>query len=338
MRSSRRARLAGAGLAAILVFTACGSGEPPGQQRADEPPPECPLTGLKPARGSVPDRPALAVKVENLPDVRPQTGLSFADIIYEEPVEGGITRFIVIYQCRDATRIQPIRSARISDVDVLAQYGRPLFAFAGGVKAVFDRVDRSDLVNINYNVREAAGAYHRDPNKSAPHNLYSSTRELYGVAKDEKGAPNAIFNYSPDPPTTGRQVGTLHIPFSGFSDVYWRWDQASNAYLRSHGDTPHTYSDGKQVAATNVVVQVVKVVQSNIIDAAGNPSPEVVSIGSGKAYILRGGRMSAGTWRRPTVGDVTKFYNRNGDEISLLPGITWVELVPSTIDISATRQ
>ena len=337
MSSSGRARLAGAAVAAILVLTACGGNEPPGQQRADEPPPVCPLTGLKPARGTVPDRPALAVKVENLPEVRPQTGLSFADIIYEEPVEGGITRFIVIYQCRDATRIQPIRSARISDVDVLAQYGRPLFAFAGGVKAVFDRVERAEIVDINYNVREAAGAYHRDPNKAAPHNLYSSTRELYGVARDEKGAPNPIFAYSSDPPTTGRRVGTLHIPFSGFSDVYWRWDQAGNAYVRSHGDVPHTYSDGNQVAATNVVVQVVKVVLSNVVDAAGNRSPEVASIGSGKAYILRGGRMTAGTWRRPTVDDVTKFYNRNGDDIRLLPGVTWVELVPSTVDISASR-
>ncbi|MDP8955606.1 MAG: DUF3048 domain-containing protein [Actinomycetota bacterium] len=336
MRSSRRARLATT-LALAVVVTACGGGEPPGQQRADEPPPVCPLTGVKPARGTVPDRPALAVKVENLPEVRPQTGLSFADIIYEEPVEGGITRFIVIYQCRDATRIQPIRSARISDVDVLAQYGRPLFAFAGGVKAVFDRVDRSELVNINYNVPEAADAYHRDPNEAAPHNLYSSTTELYGAAKDEKGAPNPIFKYSEQPPTTGRQVGTLHIPFSSFSDVYWRWDQPRNAYLRSHGDEPHTYSDGNQVAATNVVVQVVKVVLSNIVDAAGNRSPEVVSTGSGRAYILRGGRMTVGTWRRPTVDDVTKFYNRNGDEVSLLPGVTWVELVPSDVDISASR-
>jgi hypothetical protein len=86
------------------------------------------------------------------------------------------------------------------------------------------------------------------------------------------------------------------------------------------------------------VVQVVKVVQSNIIDAAGNRSPEVISVGSGRAYILRAGRMTAGTWQRPTVGDVTKFYNRNGDEISLLPGVSWVELVPSTVDISASRQ
>ncbi len=324
-----RARVAGATLAAFLVFTAC-SNQPPGQERAEGPPPVCPLTGVKPAR-PVPERPALAVKVENLPEVRPQTGLSFADIIYEEPVEGGITRFIVIYQCKDATRIQPIRSARVSDVDVLAQYGRPLFAFAGGVKAVFDRVDKSDLVNINYNVAEAADAYHRDPNKSVPHNLYSSTKELYAAAKDEKGAPNPIFSYSPTPPSTGRRVGTIHLPFSGFSDVFWKWDAAKKAYLRSHGDVPHTYSDGKQVASTNVVVQVVKVVMSKIKDAAGNPSPEVLSVGTAKAYILRGGRMTIGTWRRPTVGDVTKFFNKTGEEIKLLPGNTWVELLPLTI-------
>ncbi|HEX8098861.1 MAG TPA: DUF3048 domain-containing protein [Actinomycetota bacterium] len=332
MRFTTRARLAAATLTALALLAACSKDSgPPGQQRV-EPPAICPLLGIKPPGGSVPDRPALAVKVENLPEVRPQTGLSFADIIYEEPVEGGITRFIVIYQCRDASRIEPIRSARFTDVDVLAQYGRPLFAFAGGVRAVFDRIKKAQIVDVNYNVKEAASAYHRDPNKPAPHNLYSSTKDLYAAAKGETGVPNAIFAYSAQNPT-GRRVTTLHVPFSGFSDVFWKWSATRKAYLRSHGDVPHTYSDGKQVASTNVVVQVVKLVQTKIKDAAGNPSPEAISIGTGKAYILRGGHMTIGTWRRRTVGDLTKFYDRTGKEVHLLPGNTWVELVPSTVTV-----
>src|SRR2546427_1498435 len=94
------------------------------------PPPVCPLSGVE--VDAVPQRPALAVKVENLPSARPQTGLSWADLIYEEPVEAGITRFIAVYQCNDASRIEPIRSGRLTDPDILVQFGRPLFAYAGG--------------------------------------------------------------------------------------------------------------------------------------------------------------------------------------------------------------
>src|SRR5438067_842366 len=99
----------------------------------------CPLTGVKAGHQFVPNRPALAVKVENLPAARPQTGLSWADIVYEEPVEAGITRFIAVYQCQDASRIEPIRSGRLTDPDILVQFGHPIFAYAGGVPQVIQK-------------------------------------------------------------------------------------------------------------------------------------------------------------------------------------------------------
>src|SRR6266536_5748426 len=128
MSSPGGARMVAA-FAALVALASCTGGgsktnvvSSPGAS-LPPPPPVCPLTGLPPKGGTVPNRPALAVKVENIPAVRPQTGLSYADVIYEEPVEGGITRFIVIYPCRDATRIEPIRSGRLTDPDVLVQYG-----------------------------------------------------------------------------------------------------------------------------------------------------------------------------------------------------------------------
>src|SRR5439155_19401498 len=93
------------------------------------PPPTCPLTDKQVKQ--VPDRPALAIKVENLPEARPQAGLNKADIVYEEPVEGGITRFIVLYQCQDSSRVGPVRSARMADSLVLPQFGNPIFGYAG---------------------------------------------------------------------------------------------------------------------------------------------------------------------------------------------------------------
>src|SRR6266702_2995767 len=90
-------------------------------------PPACPLTGAPAPAGSVPQRPAFAVKIPNDPTGRPQTGLDKTDIVYEEPVEGGITRLIAIYQCTDVDRIEPVRSGRFVDIDVLQQFGHPVF-------------------------------------------------------------------------------------------------------------------------------------------------------------------------------------------------------------------
>jgi hypothetical protein len=344
MTSFRRARVA-AVLVAVAALASCTGGGaksslPPGVKASGAslppPPPMCPLTGLGPKGGKVPNRPALAVKVENIPVARPQTGLSFADIIYEEPVEGGITRFIVIYQCRDASRIEPIRSGRFTDPDVLVQYGHPIFAYAGAVAQVFRKVRKAGLIDVNASIGKAAGAYHRDPNKAAPHNLYSSTKELYRVAAVAEAPPNPVFTYSSDIPN-GRRIRSIHLPFSGVSDVFWKWSATKKAYLRYHGTVPHTYSDGTQVSAVNVVVQVSKIIITNITDAAGNPSPEVVATGEGKAYILRGGRMIAGTWKRASLKDVTKYYDAHGNEVSLLPGNTWVELFPNTLTVTTKK-
>jgi hypothetical protein len=146
------ALLVGGGAAAVLALggkagTPSATGNPssgpsgsPSTSAPPPPPPICPLTGVQLATGTVPQRPALAIKVENLPAARPQTGLSWADIVYEEPVEGGITRFIAVYQCQDASRVEPVRSARMTDINVLVQFGKPLFGYAGGVPKVVNAV------------------------------------------------------------------------------------------------------------------------------------------------------------------------------------------------------
>ncbi len=291
----------------------------------------CPLTGQR--KGSVPNRPALAVKVENVPSVRPQIGLSFADIIYEEPVEAGITRFIVIYQCRDAERIEPIRSARTSDPAILRQYGHPVFAYSGAVPQVVSAVRAARLIDVNFERQQSA--YERDPARPAPHNLFSSTQTLYEAADTSEGAPQPVFDYSSARPK-GQKTREVHLPFSPYSDVYWRWSQGQKAWLRWHGEVAHTYSDGSQVKAKNVVVQVVRLRDSGITDANGVPSPEVVSTGRGVAYVFRNGRRIKGTWERDGLKEITVFRDANGDEISLAPGNTWVELLPNTIAIETS--
>ena len=325
-------------VAAALIVAITGKGPAFIQQAvvkvglADPPPPPtCPLTGEPAPHGVIPHRPVLAVKVENLPEARPQAGLQAADIVYEEPVEGGITRFIVLFQCHDADRVGPVRSGRTTDPGILVQYGKSLLAYAGGANEVVRAIDRAGLIDVNYVA--AAKAYVRDPNRLPPHNLYASTKKLYAAGKSKEGTPSPAFTYDPDVPDKSRRGGEVHLDFSSYSDVYWRWDRRDGVWYRSHGDVPHTIEDGDQVSAANVVVQVVDVQPGSIIDAAGNPSPEVRLTGSGKAYVFRDGRMIVGKWIRDTIDDVTEFVRRAGQEIPLAPGRTWIELLPASIRV-----
>lgn len=296
------------------------------------PPPPCPLTGELAPNGVVPNRPALAVKVENYPDARPQAGLQSADIVYEEPVEGGITRFIVVYQCHDVGRVGPVRSARTADPDVLAQFGVPILAYSGGAPNVVRVVEDADLIPLDET--EGGAAFARDASRVAPHNLYAGTKALYDVAASTDGAPAAVFTYADEIANRSKRVSTVHLPFSPtYSDVWWTWSRKGGGWLRAHGDVPHMAEEGEQVSARNVVVQVVDVV----VGPRGGITPHLSLTGSGTAYVFRDGRMITGRWERDTLRDVTRFVTKDGTEIALAPGRTWVEFLPSTAAFAAER-
>jgi Protein of unknown function (DUF3048) N-terminal domain/Protein of unknown function (DUF3048) C-terminal domain len=291
------------------------------------------LTGKLPSHGDAPDRPALAIKVENLPEARPQAGLDKADIVYEEPVEGGITRFIVVFYCQDAARVGPVRSARFTDPPILLQLGREtLFGFAGAAPRVDKAVEKSGVQDLSFDRPAAAGAYHRDDNRLAPHNLYTSTNALYRAGAVKKGRPRQVFHFGHES-LKGKPAPTAHLDFSGSADVFWRYKPKRGAYVRFHGTEPHELESGAQVSATNVVVLSVSLRDTGIVDAAGNPSPEAETVGSGRAFVFRGGRMIAAQWSRKSENAVIHLLDRNGDPIRLARGRTWVELLPKDIAV-----
>jgi DUF3048 family protein len=310
------------------LATGSGPTESPSESTAPPPPPTCPLSGVLKAK--VPQRPTLAVKIENLPAARPQTGLSWADIVYEEPVEGGITRFIAVYQCNDASRIEPVRSARLTDIDVLKMFGQPLLGYSGGNGHVLRAIAASGVVDLGYQTSRAVSSYHRDPNRLAPHNVYTSTRELYAAGEGlyEDTAPEPIFTFSKKAPKDADKVTEVHVPFSIYSDVFWKWSSSKKAWLRFHGTEPHVSSDGTQFSATNVVVMVVKTELTDQVDKNGVTSPKAITVGKGKAYIFRNGKVIKGTWVHDSAEQPTRFLDADGNEISLAPGQTWVELLP----------
>ena len=281
----------------------------------------CPLTGVLSSEGT-PDRPVLAVKVEESSDARPQAGLDAADIVVEQPVEGNLTRLIAIFHCRDAERIGPVRSARFMDATFLPQFGGPLFGYAGGAGLTKSRIEQSNLVDLSYTI--AVSAYERDPARAAPHNLYTSTRALYEAAEDQGGSPVPAFTYS-QRAGKGTRTTSIELPFNPLiADISWEWDPGDKRWLRSVGGEPAVLEDGSRISATNVVVLEAREQPTPIIDASGTRSYEVIVIGTGRSFVFRNGKMIQGTWSKDSPEDPLTLARPNGRDIGLAPGNTWV--------------
>ena len=160
--------------------------------------PACPLTGLPAPGGQVPQRPALAYKVDNYPAARPQSGLTNADIVFEEPVEGGITRLVAVFQCQSANLVGPIRSARAIDVPILGQLGKPLFVHAGGINPVIGLVNAGNLFNDD--VFTHASIVQHLPGRYAPYDTYASTSAAWALNQSDTTPPAPLYTYSATAP------------------------------------------------------------------------------------------------------------------------------------------
>ena len=292
-------------------------------------PTPCPLTGkLRSGGKGVLARPMIAVKVENTDAAYPLAGLERADVIYEEPVEGTITRFAALFQCKDAGRVGPVRSARTTDPKILVQYSdEPLLAYSGANPKVEIALNAAGVGSLTET--SANAAYTRDESRAAPHNLFVSIKKLYGIAK-RSGAnfslPDPVFRFDEEVPTPSRRRTSASVAFSPSNVVDWAWSKG--AWVRQLDGAPMNSEAGAPIAVDNVVIQEVVVTDSNIVDVAGFPSPDVKVVGKGRAWILRDGRLVIGRWRRESLGDVTVFETKGGDEIALAPGTTFVQLVP----------
>jgi hypothetical protein len=335
------ALLTAIGVVAALAFS--GNAPAPIQRALDSipgvepPPPVCPLTGRETPKGDEVTRPLLAIKVENTDASYPQVGIDRADMVYEEVVEGGITRFVALYHCRDAQRVGPVRSARTTDPKILVPFQQePLMGYSGGAPKVVKGLTQAGVVQLTE--ANHPEAFTRDPARIAPHNLFTATNALWkaGIAElDNPATPRGVFSFDEDPPEVGSRARAVSVVFSTLSSTGWDW--SGGRWVRRHGEEPWTLEDGTQVSADNLVIQFVKVGQDTIRDASGAYSPLVAMTGKGKAWVLRNGTAIRGTWERATEHDLTVFRTRDGDEIALAPGVTWVELVPVDGEVTISK-
>jgi hypothetical protein len=281
-----------------------------------------PLTGLPidPAKAS---RPALVVKIDNFPTIaRPQVGINQADVVFEEIVEG-ITRFAAVFQSEDADPVGPIRSARTSDINILAQLGRPLLAWSGGNPFVTRAIGNANIDNLTPDRYESA--YFRTKDRAKPHNFFSNTSTLFSLATDATPVPQPLFQYRApgDPlPPTAQPSGGVKIVFTGGQKVDYAWNDTLKGWARFQAGTPHVDVDGHQIAPANLVVLFTPYKAS----PADPRSPEAQTVGSGEAWVFTNGAIIPGTWNRPDPAKPATLTDGNGQPILLTPGHTWVAL------------
>lgn len=293
----------------------------------------CPLTGTPAPGGAVPRRPALAIKVDNYPDARPQSGLDKADVVFDVPVEGGITRFIAVFQCQEASSVGDIRSARATDAEVLDELSDPIFVHAGGIQPVIDLLEQANLQNEDA-LSNANSIVTLDHNRVAPYSTYTSTAQAWALNPSDTSPPAPLFTYSSTVPA-GSPLSSLNIPYSQTNDNTWVWSSSADKWLLEFSGQPAMLADGTQISATNVVVQTVNVTYGPWVES-GCCSLEVQSklTGSGPLRVLRNGEQISGTWERAAVGDITSLTTGDGSTIPLEPGNTWVEIVPDTVTVT----
>jgi hypothetical protein len=268
--------------------------------------------------------PVIAVKIDNVADARPQTGIGSAAVVYVEPVEGGLTRLVAIYpESKPPAVVGPVRSARRTDIELLAQWGTPVLAYSGAAPELLPALHAAHLVNAS--PAEAAGAYQRDPDRAAPHNLFVRPSELPGGAKAPAQPP---LRYGAAPAGGTRTIGK-DVAFTAARYAF-TWSAGQRRWLVSLDGTPLVTTDSGRVTAATVVVQHVALDTSEPIeDAHGTVSPVAVTVGTGAAEVLRDGKDFTGTWTRPDPASPTRFHTTSGADLPLADGPVWVLLTPA---------
>jgi hypothetical protein len=295
-----------------------------------------PLTGLEAADKAATLSRTLSVKIENTPMARPQTGISSADVVYETVTEGGITRFNCLFQSKVPEEVGPVRSARLSDLSIVPEYNA-LFFFSGANSYVNSQIKAAELSNMSHG--KASSLYHRVGYREAPHNLYLSLAQSYGLAT-EKGFATTVekprgleFSYDGtegiNPAwATAPSAANITLTFSYSYVAEWAWDAGRGVYLRSMDGPNIDAATDEQIAATNLVV-----LRTSYVDAPDDKTLFLSLKGKGEATLFLGGKRLEGTWESDGTTP-PRFKDATGAPILLIPGTTWFQVMDPSWDMT----
>lgn len=320
-----------------LAATACGTSHkkpaasPTGMQPVSAPDTTSPstagavspLTGLPGAAGKI-----LAVKIDNIVYARPQTGLASAGVVYAIEVEGGLSRFLAVFDSNHLPaggKIGPVRSARESDLPILEQYGKVDFAYSGALSVFLPVLASANVFNTSPD--QDGAAYSRDNSRIAPYNEYLNPSKILADFPNTATAKDIGFHFGPAPaggvPTT---TATARMPSASFT---FTWNAAKGEYMIAMDGKAASTTDGGPLGAPTIVLQKVAETTSprGFHDVPDQLSPYAPTVGTGQAVVLRDGDSYTGTWSRPTDADPTNF-TFGGQPMTFHPGQVWIVLTP----------
>ena len=283
-----------------------------------------PLTGEKVATEAETKKPVTAIIIENSPEARPQSGLAEAEVVYEAIAEGGITRFLTLYQNSKPQLIGPVRSLRPYYVDWLTPY-QPSVGHVGGRKRSLDTIRNGSYRDIDQFFNP--GTYWRTRDRRMPHNVYTNFEKIDALnasknytVSDAKPLVHGDTKPNPTPAPT-----TINVAMSSpWYNSTWQYDQASNSYLRSQNGAPHM--DREKGHISTKVVVVLKMTMDTIWEDGPRENYHVT--GSGEAVVFQDGTATDVNWHKADINSQISFTNKDGSPFALARGKVWFTAIP----------
>ena len=289
------------------------------------------LSGREGGNGEV-----LVVKIDDTTQAHPQIGLEDADVVYIEQVEGGLTRLAAIFSSVIPQRVGPVRSARISDIDIVAQYGRVAFAYSGAQRKLLPVIASANLQDLGAQ-HEGSSIYTTDPDRTPPYAMVLRADLLMERIKeqnflvDKAKYVGSIFGDLQEGGIPTSKV-VMHWPAATYSAT---WSESELRWLLSHNNSLDFAESGVHLGPTTLIIQIVSITASEYKDKLGGVTPFSNTVGTGKAYVLRNGESFATTWNRPSEQSGTIFTLENGEQMKFEAGQIWIALTDREPDFTS---
>lgn len=281
------------------------------------------LSGVQVADEAALTKPVTAVMIENSPDARPQSGLAEAEVVFEAVAEGGITRFIALYQNNQPSLIGPVRSVRPYYIMWAAGFD-PSIAHIGGSYEALTMV-RSGNYGVDIDQFFNADYYWRAADRAAPHNVYTNGKRLSALNAAKKKT-KSTFDFAPrvnEKKVANPDASTIDITVSaGSFNIRYNYESATNSYDRKQGAVAHKDREKGQISPKVVIVM-----KTAISTASDGLHQTIQTTGKGTAYVFQNGTIIKGTWSKPSAKGQLTFRDEDGKEISLVRGQTWITTI-----------
>lgn len=326
---------------AVLALASCATpqsqpSDSPSSTSASPSPTQCwksPLTGLCADETS----PVVVAKIDDVSGARPQYGLMNADLTIIEPVEGGLTRLMAVFASDVPTEVGPIRSARITDIDLVPMFGKPGFAYSGSASKLVPYLEDGSLQLIGH--PQGGTGYIRIDTHAAPHNLVGVYSELIGRIgnlADAQLSPTLGWNFA-ETPTLGRKVVHSVIKWPS-AERRFVWDETLQqwgikVYKEKLMTAESTSAALEQVFTTTVYIMETELLDSEFGDSNGNATPYAQTFGEGTGWVLSHGEVIQARWERKNLTDLPQWFTLSGSPIAVLPGKAWLAIVDDRTEI-----